>query len=40
MVLRPQGLLPERRRNLEFSGEAGVTDTQLAEPSSMSGGAL
>jgi branched-chain amino acid transport system permease protein len=39
MVLRPQGLLPERRRNLEFSREAAVTDTQLAEPSSTSGGA-
>jgi branched-chain amino acid transport system permease protein len=39
MVLRPQGLLPERRRNLEFSGEAAVADTQLAEPSSTSGGA-
>jgi branched-chain amino acid transport system permease protein len=38
MLLRPQGLLPERRRNLEFKGEAMVADTQLAEPSSASGG--
>jgi branched-chain amino acid transport system permease protein len=40
MVLRPQGLLPERRRSLEFSGEAATTDTQLAEPTSASGGTL
>jgi branched-chain amino acid transport system permease protein len=38
MLLRPQGLLPERRRNLEFKGEAAVADTQLAEPSSVPGG--
>jgi branched-chain amino acid transport system permease protein len=38
MVLRPQGLLPERRRNLEFSGAVAVADTQLAEPSGTSGG--
>jgi branched-chain amino acid transport system permease protein len=39
MLLRPQGLLPERRRSLEFKGEAAVTDTQLTEPSSVTGGA-
>jgi branched-chain amino acid transport system permease protein len=38
MVLRPQGLLPERRRSLEFSGEVAATDAQLAEPSSTPGG--
>jgi branched-chain amino acid transport system permease protein len=35
MVLRPQGLLPERRRSMEFRGEVAVTDAQLADPSSV-----
>jgi len=39
MLLRPQGLLPERRRSLEFTGEAAVAGTRLAEPSGTSGGA-
>jgi branched-chain amino acid transport system permease protein len=30
MVLRPQGLLPERRRKLEFTG--GIGETELEEP--------
>jgi branched-chain amino acid transport system permease protein len=29
MVLRPAGLIPERRRRLELSGEAGEEDSQL-----------
>jgi branched-chain amino acid transport system permease protein len=32
MVLRPQGLIPERRRKLEFTGELGAQDAELAEP--------
>ena len=31
MVLRPQGLLPERRRRLELTGEVAAEDAQLAE---------
>jgi branched-chain amino acid transport system permease protein len=31
MVLRPQGLLPERRRKLEMTGEIAADDAQLAE---------
>jgi branched-chain amino acid transport system permease protein len=31
MVLRPQGLLPERRRRLELSGEIAAEDAQLVE---------
>ncbi len=31
MVLRPQGLLPERRRKLELA--KGIGETELAEPS-------
>jgi branched-chain amino acid transport system permease protein len=39
MVLRPQGLLPERRRRLEFTSDlVTTTDTQLAEPTATSGG--
>jgi branched-chain amino acid transport system permease protein len=30
MILRPAGLIPERRRALELSGEAGEGDTELA----------
>jgi branched-chain amino acid transport system permease protein len=33
MVLRPQGLIPERRRKLEFTGGVRAGDTELAEPS-------
>jgi branched-chain amino acid transport system permease protein len=41
MVLRPQGLLPERRRKLEFTSDlVTTTDTQLAEPSATSGGVI
>jgi branched-chain amino acid transport system permease protein len=41
MVLRPQGLLPERRRQLEFTSDlVTTTDTQLAEPSATSGGVI
>jgi branched-chain amino acid transport system permease protein len=29
MILRPAGLIPERRRALELSGEAGEGDTEL-----------
>jgi branched-chain amino acid transport system permease protein len=31
MVLRPQGLLPERRRKLELTAEIGAEDAQLVE---------
>ena len=31
MILRPQGLLPERRRRLELTGEIAAEDSQLAE---------
>ncbi|MGO9900495.1 MAG: branched-chain amino acid ABC transporter permease [Solirubrobacteraceae bacterium] len=31
MVLRPQGLFPERRRRLELTGEIGAEDAQLVE---------
>ncbi len=31
MVLRPEGILPERRRKLELSGEAGSADDALVE---------
>jgi len=41
MVLRPQGLVPERRRKLEFTTDMVAGDTQLADPSTTttSGGA-
>jgi branched-chain amino acid transport system permease protein len=32
MILRPQGLLPERRRRLEFTEGLGVGETELSEP--------
>jgi branched-chain amino acid transport system permease protein len=31
MILRPQGLLPERRRRLEMTGAIAAEDAQLAE---------
>jgi branched-chain amino acid transport system permease protein len=31
MILRPQGLLPERRRRIEMTGEIAAEDSQLAE---------
>jgi len=36
MILRPQGLIPERRRRLELTAKVSVssTDAELAEPSS------
>jgi branched-chain amino acid transport system permease protein len=36
MLLRPQGLIPERRRRLELTGRVAATDTELAEPSAIS----
>lgn len=36
MILRPQGLLPERRRRIELAGEGVASDmTELAEPTQM-----
>jgi len=32
MILRPQGLLPERRRKLEMTAEIGAQDAELTEP--------
>ena len=32
MVLRPQGLIPERRRRLELTAEISATDAELGEP--------
>jgi branched-chain amino acid transport system permease protein len=32
MVLRPQGLIPERRRRLELTAEIGAQDAELGEP--------
>ncbi len=32
MVLRPQGLIPERRRRLELTAEIAATDSELGEP--------
>jgi branched-chain amino acid transport system permease protein len=38
MLLRPQGLIPERRRRLELTAKIGAEDSQLAEgPSSVGG---
>ena len=34
MVLRPQGLLPERRRRLELTGDVAARDAELGEPPS------
>jgi len=31
MVLRPQGLIPERRRQLELTAQIAAEDAQLAE---------
>jgi branched-chain amino acid transport system permease protein len=40
MLLRPQGLIPERRRQLELTAEIAAEDAQLAEvPASGGGGA-
>jgi branched-chain amino acid transport system permease protein len=39
MVLRPQGLIPERRRRLELTAEIAAGDAQLAEPAGTAGGA-
>jgi len=33
MLLRPQGLIPERRRRLELTAEIGTGDPQFGEPS-------
>ena len=33
MLLRPQGLIPERRRKLELTATIAATDIELAEPS-------
>jgi branched-chain amino acid transport system permease protein len=32
MILRPQGLIPERRRKLELTAEIAATDAELGEP--------
>ena len=39
MVLRPQGLIPERRRQLELTAEIAPVDAQLAEAPGTPGGA-
>ncbi len=39
MVLRPQGLIPERRRRLELTAEIAPGDAQLAEAPGTAGGA-
>jgi len=39
MVLRPQGLIPERRRRLELTSEIAAEDAQLAEAPGGAGGA-
>ena len=38
MVLRPQGLIPERRRRLELTAEIAPADAQLAEAPGTPGG--
>jgi branched-chain amino acid transport system permease protein len=38
MILRPQGLIPERRRSLELRSEIAAEDAQLAEVPGSSGG--
>ena len=35
MLLRPQGLIPERRRRLELTGRVAATDAELAEPTAI-----
>jgi branched-chain amino acid transport system permease protein len=37
MLLRPQGLLPERRRRLEITGEIAAEDAQLVETGPVTG---
>jgi branched-chain amino acid transport system permease protein len=39
MILRPQGLIPERRRRLELTAEIAAEDAQLAEVPGTAGGA-
>jgi branched-chain amino acid transport system permease protein len=39
MLLRPQGLIPERRRRLELTAEIAAADAQLAEVPTTGGGA-
>ena len=39
MLLRPQGLIPERRRRLELTAEIAAEDAQLAEVPTSGGGA-
>jgi branched-chain amino acid transport system permease protein len=39
MLLRPQGLIPERRRRLELTAEVAPVDAQLAEAPGTPGGA-
>ena len=36
MILRPQGLIPERRRRLELTGRVAAADAELAEPTAIS----
>ncbi|HUA04089.1 MAG TPA: branched-chain amino acid ABC transporter permease, partial [Solirubrobacteraceae bacterium] len=36
MILRPQGLIPERRRRLELTGRVAATDSELVEPTAIS----
>jgi hypothetical protein len=38
MVLRPQGLIPERRRRLELTVEIAPVDAQLTEAPGTPGG--
>ena len=38
MVLRPQGLIPERRRRLELTAEIAAEDAQLVETQGPAGG--
>ncbi len=36
MILRPQGIIPERRRRLELTGRVAATDSEMADPSALS----
>jgi branched-chain amino acid transport system permease protein len=38
MILRPQGLIPERRRRLELTAEISAEDAQLVETQGPAGG--
>ena len=38
MLLRPQGLIPERRRRLELTAEIAAEDAQLVETQGPAGG--